>query len=279
MTTEPCIAWVLKSAKSLNMALEPAWLLHRRSFGDGGFLVELFGLNSGRFSAVLRGAGRKNRGGSLIGLALPFTPLLIKAAGKGELKTLHQLETSAASVKLAGRALFKGLYANELLMRTLPRYDPYPRLFAAYGRVLPQLMSNDELPLREFELALLDELGYELIFAHDAEGGYIDPDASYGYQPSIGFERKVFQREERATDLGNAKCHSLTVSGNTLFAIAQWRHGDYSLSSTDKQWLKRIIRMALAEQLNGKPLKSRELFKAFVAGESTHDGLGVDACS
>lgn len=254
-------------------ALEPAWLLHRRSYGDGSLIVDCFGLNTGRFSAVVRGAGRKTRGGSAIGLAQPFTPLLLKAVGKGELKTLHQLETTAAAARLEGKALFKGLYTNELLMRTLPRYDPHPRLFAVYGDVLPKLVIDDEQPLREFELTLLDELGYELIFAHDSEGDYIDPQGDYCYRPSIGFVRKVFQNRN---DLSAANAQSLNVSGDVLLAIAKWRHGDHVLSETHRQWLKRIIRLALAQHLGEKPLKSRELFRAFIRDAA--DVNGKNAC-
>ncbi len=269
MMTEPYVAWDLKSANGLNAALKPGWILHRRAYGDGSFIVDCFGLHLGRFSAVLRGAGRKSRGGSAIGLAQPFTPLLLKAAGKGDLKTLHQLETAAPAVQLEGTALFKGLYINELLIRTLPRYDPHPRLFAVYGDVLPKLIADDEQPLREFELTLLDELGYELIFAHDAEGDYIDPQCDYDYQPSVGFIRKAFQDRQQA---GLVDTHALKVSGEALLAIATWRHGDYVLSATESQCLKRIIRLALAQHLGESPLKSRELFRAFMRDNARLEG-------
>ena len=71
--------------------LEPAWLLHRRNYGDGGFLVDVLGLNSGRISAVVRGARRKARGGSHAGVLQPFIPLLVATSGRGELKTLNRL--------------------------------------------------------------------------------------------------------------------------------------------------------------------------------------------
>lgn len=269
MMTEPYVAWDLKSVNCLNVALEPGWVLHRRAYGDGSFIVDCFGLHLGRFSAVIRGAGRKSRGGSAVGQAQPFTPLLLKTAGRGDLKTLHQLETTAAAVKLEGKALFKGLYINELLIRTLPRYDPHPRLFAVYGDLLPKLIGDDEQPLREFELTLLEELGYELIFAHDAEGDYIDPQCDYGYQPSVGFIRKMFQDRQQA---GPVDTHVLKVSGEALLAIATWRHGDYVLSDSESQCLKRIIRLALAQQLGERPLKSRELFRAFMRDNAQLEG-------
>ena len=80
-------------------ALEPAWLLHRREYGDGGFLADFMGLRSGRFSAVVRGARRKARGGSHVGVLRPFLPLLVAQAGRGELKTLRRIEASQAAIE------------------------------------------------------------------------------------------------------------------------------------------------------------------------------------
>lgn len=226
---------------------------------------------------MLRGASRKNRGGSPAGLAQPFTPLLIKAAGRGDLKTVYQLETTGTAIKLHGKALFKGLYANELLVRTLPRFDPSPRLFAAYGDILPQLLMEEEQPLREFELALLDELGYELIFAHDADGDFIDPQLTYWYQPSSGFTRRVFQGVGFDSLSISDNPEGLRITGDTLLAIAKWRHGDHTLFEHEQLWLKRVIRLALAQHLGDKPLKSRELFKAFTQTDSKLSP--TDACS
>ena len=88
--------------------LEPAWLLHRRNYGDGGFLLDLLGLNSGRITAVVRGARRKARGGSHAGVLQPFIPLLVATTGRGELKNLHRLETASTGLELVGERVFSG---------------------------------------------------------------------------------------------------------------------------------------------------------------------------
>jgi len=231
--------------------------------------VDYLGLNSGRFSAVLRGAARKTRGGTPSGLAQPFTPLLLKAAGRGELRSVHQVELAGTAITLQGKAVFKGLYTNELLVRTLPRYDPHPRLFAAYGDLLPALSRDDEGPLREFELALLDDLGYELIFAHDTNGDLIDPQIAYCYHPASGFTSRTHQQTRSADVVSRDGPEGLDIPGSVLLALSSWRHGGRVMSEYEQQWLKRITRRALAQHLGHKPLKSRELFAAFVRG-----GLG-----
>ena len=68
---------------------QPAWVLSRRSYGDSGMLVEFFSAELGRCGAVVRGAHRRKRGGSLASLLQPFHPLLITFAGRSELKTLR----------------------------------------------------------------------------------------------------------------------------------------------------------------------------------------------
>ena len=81
-------------------SLEPAWLLHRREYGDGGFLADFMGLQSGRFSAVVRGARRKARGGSHIGVLQPFLPVLLAHSGRGELKTLRKIDATRFSCSI-----------------------------------------------------------------------------------------------------------------------------------------------------------------------------------
>ena len=75
-------------------ALEPAWLLHRREYGDGGFLADFMGLRSGRFSAVVRGARRKARGGSHVGVLRAFLPLLVAPPGRGGVGSRRACDTA-----------------------------------------------------------------------------------------------------------------------------------------------------------------------------------------
>ena len=97
-------------------AQQPAWVLSRKAYGDNGLLVEFFTAEWGRCGAVVRGAHRKKRGGSLATLLQPFQPLLVSLMGKGELKSLRQAEAPSAGVLLRGESLMSGLYLNELLL-------------------------------------------------------------------------------------------------------------------------------------------------------------------
>ena len=140
-----------------------------------------FSLRRGRCCAVVRGAHRKKRGGSLASLLQPFQPLLVSMVGRGDLKTVRQVEPPSAGYSLRGEALIQGMYINELLVRVLPRFYALPHLFVAYGRAAEQLgMCASESTLRRFELALLSELGYSVNLRT------VNMDRSFGRRPTIG---------------------------------------------------------------------------------------------
>ena len=198
------------------------------------------------------------------GIAQPFNPVLVRAMGRGELKTLRDIEAAGSAIALSGRALFSGLYVNELLIRTLPRYDPLPPLFAHYGALLEALPEGDERALRVFELALLDDLGYELVLSHDAEGDYIDPERVYRFEPGSGFVPKRYGQQQLSE-----QGHFLDIEGHIIYEIATWRHSSTELSRVGAGWLKQLTRVALSRHLGDKPLRSRELFRAFLGTENT----------
>ena len=122
--------------------LQPAWVLNRKAYGDSGLLIELLTAESGRCSAVVRGAHRRKQGGSLAALLQPFSPLLITLVGRGELRTLRAAESPRPSYALRGDALMSGLYVNELVNRVVPRFDPYPDVFISYGESVEALSSK-----------------------------------------------------------------------------------------------------------------------------------------
>ncbi len=69
-----------------------------------------------------------------------------------------------AATLLRGAALFRGFYLNELLMKLLPRGEPYAQLYDAYAQTLPAVAVDDDAAagaaIRAFELVLLKELGW-----------------------------------------------------------------------------------------------------------------------
>ena len=97
--------------------LQPAFILHRYPFQNTSLILDFFTLNYGRQRVIVKG-GRASRFKSR-SLLQPFQPVLASFSGRGELKTLIEIESYAASIKLQGEYLFSGLYINELLIRLL----------------------------------------------------------------------------------------------------------------------------------------------------------------
>jgi len=225
--------------------LQPAFLLHARDFRDTSLLVELLTPDAGRIGAVARGVRSQRRGISRRALLQPLVPLWISWGGRGELKTLQQIEVRAPAVALQGRALFSVLYLNELLCRLLPRDDPHPELFVDYETALSQLQNDPriDLPLRRFELRLLESLGYGCSLAVDADGEILRADSWYRFDGDSGLRRL----------LGPA---SDALAGADLLEFVA--AGD--VSDAARRTLKRLCRQALRPHLGERPLKSRQLF-------------------
>lgn len=220
--------------------MEPVFVLHHRSYQNSSLIVEFFSQQYGRITAVARSArGPKSR---FKGYLQVFSPLLASWSGRRELMNLNQLELRGLSYQLSGQGLLCAFYLNELLLRLLPRDDPYPEIFADYQTALQGLEQPNTVTvaLRRFEKRLLEHLGYGLSFqvtAHDY----------YRWLPDQGF----------------LHCeHSPAVSehvflGRSLLALQaeQWDNAEDLLAA------KRLMRLVLGQHLGNKPLKSRDLLQ------------------
>ena len=248
----------------MSSGMQPAWVLHKRPYGDSSLLLELLTLELGRVSSVLKGARRKARGGNSGGISQPFTPLLVTLAGRGELKSLRQVETAGPAIVLTGQQLFSGLYLNELITRLLPRFDPHPRLFSHYGQLLPRLTSGQSEPaLRRFECFLLEELGYHLNLSEDAQGDAIISTNSYRFDPQTGLHPLRFSAE-------NCEHSSLqNISGGSLLELHSWWVTDTPMTLSAMRLIKAMTRRALEVHLGGAPLRSRELVRSFLIGDAS----------
>ncbi len=225
--------------------LHPAFILHRRPYSNSSLLLECFTPEQGRFPAIAKGtlSGRS----ATASLLQPFRPLLIQTAGRGEVKTLTTVEADGRPVTLLGEALYCGFYLNELLMRLLGRFDPHPVLFSRYYLTLERLPHSDgrDHTLRQFELALLSELGYGLLLEQEAETGLpIRHDVQYYY---------VLERGPSRNKLDGA----LPVSGQTLLVLAGLKP---QMGPGGWREARELMRHILARYLGDRPLKSRELF-------------------
>ncbi|SQH12712.1 Recombination protein O [Providencia heimbachae] len=213
-------------------------------------MLDFFTEGEGKIRLLAKGA-RRNRS-PLRGCLQPFTPLLIRWGGKGEIKTLINADPVSLALPLSGTVLYSGLYLNELTARVLEFGTPYSALFFDYLSCLQILAASEYTPesaLRQFELALLSYLGYGVDFLHCAGSGEPVTDTmTYRYREEKGF-------------IGSLVIDQLSFTGKQLKALASREF----LDPDSLKAAKRFTRMALKPYLGGKPLKSRELFRQFTS--------------
>ncbi|MEQ5801875.1 DNA repair protein RecO [Halomonas sp. H10-9-1] len=226
------------------MTPEPAFLLHKRPYRETSALVDLLTLHHGRIRAVAQGVQRP--GSRARGRLQPFAPLHVTWGGEGELKRLRLMESRGAVALLAGEGLLCGLYANELLTRTLPVELPVDSVFAFYTALLEALPRPDARAgsLRRLEFALLEALDAAPRFLQ-ADGAELDPQARY-----------VFDAATRAFRPGRPG-----LDGRTLRLLAA---GDWDAPGLAGP-AKAVARAALAPLLGARPLRSRELMRQLAA--------------
>lgn len=229
---------------SYQVDAQAAYVLHARPYRETSLLVDLFTLEQGKVSAVVKGA--RSPRSRMRALMQPFTPLQINLRGRHELKTLIQAEAVAAPVFLKGDALICGLYVNELLERLLQPSDPHPQLYVFYQYVLNELLaaSDIELALRTFEQHLLQQLGYQFNVQECL------PQGIYRYEPSAGF-----LQVNRLTAVLKPFC----FSGDQLIGIVAEQYQRPEI----RRAAKRLMRLALEAQLGSRPLRSRELLQGY----------------
>lgn len=72
--------------ETVSAGWQRAFVLHSRPFSETSLLIDFFTEGEGKIRLLAKGA-RRNRS-PLRGCLQPFTPLLIRWGGKGEIKTL-----------------------------------------------------------------------------------------------------------------------------------------------------------------------------------------------
>lgn len=233
-------------SRAVQAQLEPAYVIHRRPWQESSLIVDLFSLNFGRVSAVARGGNSSRRAWKA--QLQPFQPLKVTWVGRGELKTLSDVEIQSAPMLVKSTPLYSGLYANELIQKLLPQADPSPDLFAAYIELLQRLAANEDVEpvLRRFEWSLVKELGLSFEWHRAADTNEaVYADQSYGFDPQLG----IVQTAQRPLLLTG-------IPGAALLAIAA---DDYS-SPMARKVAKSVMRVLINDLLDGRTLHSRSLF-------------------
>ena len=229
------------------MSLDIAYVLHRRRYRESSLIIDFLTFEQGRIGAVARGALRKNsRTGAIL---QPLIPLRVAFSGRSELRTLNSAETDGKAPMLDGRSTYSLFYVNELVLRLTAPHDPNEDLFKAYTVVAAGLGRNEALEplLRRFEKRLLDALGLGLNLATEAHSNVpIAPEGEYHFVHEHG---PVVDTHDSSAP---------RVSGETLLTLA----GEGEFTPTALREAKHLMRYVFNHLLDGRALKSRELFEA-----------------
>ncbi len=230
--------------------LTRAWLLHRRPYKERAVIAEFLVEGHGRLAMVVQGV--RSLSSRKAALLQPFTEVLLSWRGRSDLKTLSSIEAQTW-VKLSGDALFCGFYLNELVIRAVMPGQQLDGLMELYTRVLNQLATSAlsiEPLLRFFELQLLQMAGYLPALTHEARTGKaLHQGGHYYYRPCVG----LVEADSGVLNRGRA-CQAFSTE--VLLSLAC---RDFSQPALYPDF-KRFSRQALEPLLEGRPLKSRELF-------------------
>ena len=213
---------------------------------------------------------------------------------------LAAVEEAGNTLHLQGQSLACGYYVNELIYHLLPRDDPAPHLFANYWSVVSSLddLTRRDSALRQFELELLVQIGYEPLLDHDyVTGEPVVADSVYRYRvPEGPFAVAVHEDNSEVlayrVDEGsvgqsagtgqpgtgqhgsgqhgggqhgsgaspaNESQHGFRISGQTLLDLAQ---GVFHNPLTLKE-ARDLMRLLIHYQLDGRELLSRTLFNSY----------------
>lgn len=247
--------------------MDKGYVLHSYPYRETSLILQVWTEKHGRLGLVAKGARRPKS--STRSVLVPFQLLALDWFGRGELRTLKTAEPAVPATPLGGASLLSAFYLNELLLKLTTRDDPHETLFGAYDaaiarlRVLsrasasngvseaaPQAPRDIEPVLRRFELALLQELGYAVELAREADT-----------RAPILAEREYLYIAERGPvplpgDAG-VQANAVRVRGITLLDLQRGHLDDPQTIAQSKQ----LMRMLINISLNGQELATRTLVR------------------
>jgi len=236
------------SRSAQRVALAGGYLLHHRPWRDTSRILEVFTREHGRltlFARAVRGPGAR-----LAAVLQPFQPLLFSWAGRGEAPQLTHAECADPCGPLPPECVMAAFYLNELLLKLTTCHDPLPDLFDHYHATLAALRARAplEAALRVFEKRLLEELGYGLELASEADSGApLEAAGYYQFRPAQGLVRASAQQAG-------------ALAGGSLIELREERlRGVRALEDA-----RRVLQAALAACLEGRPLATRAVARSMV---------------
>ena len=220
------------------------YLIHHRKYRERSHIVHLFTQEHGRVDGILRQTPPPQ-----------YQPICLQASGKSELKNFTKVEIVNQPVFFFGDAFFSGFYLNEIILRLCPIEVEMPETFVQYHHTLQQLQqltqqTNSNIflrqTLRQFEHALLEELGYALDFTQDAQQQQILEKQNYLFQLNDGF-------------IATAQQSRSTLSGQNILSMREYEKGR-DFNPEQLQLLAQLYRQMITSLLGDRPLKSRQLW-------------------
>ena len=233
--------------------LERGFVLHQRAYLNTSQLLDCLTEHHGVIGLVAKGSRRRSSGRRAA--LQPFAQLRLSWIRRSELGSLTHVEPTGPSAVLAGKALFAGFYANELLLRLMARGDPNKAVFSCYSRCLTDLANSSSTArtLRLFELRLLKALGYGLGLETDVDTGEpIRAEGRYQYQPEHGFSH-----------CSGSSGAAETYAGQALISLREESLDDRRSLIAARQLLRRALSVYLGE----RPLRTRLILEDVFARE------------
>jgi len=235
------------------------YLLHSRPFKETSLITHLFSCEQGRLSLLAKGVKRKSAQG-LRAVLQPFSLLEVEYVGRSDLKTLCQVEVLKSWPSVSNRVLACGYYLNELIMRATEEWQESEELFHCYRRSLEQLQvlsdeNKRELAkvLRNFEVALLTQLGLAPDWKQDIDQKDIVADNFYHYIIEQGFApvpEVINDNEKKQVTLQQPRW-----LGETILSLSG---GDYKPELL--QSCQRLTQHLLLPVIGDKPITSRKMW-------------------
>lgn len=237
----------------MSQVLHSAYILHHYPYQNHGVLLKLFTEQFGLVTAIAKGAKRPRS--NWYGLVRPFMLLQLGYSGRGQVKSIKQIESTRVQSQLSQVAMLSGFYINELLLHFLQPEDPHGELFEAYQLCLLALQVPEDIDvaLRHFEWRLLNQLGYAPSLQQDHVGQPIDHEQHYQIMP--GHLPVVLPINQNNTS------QQYAYPGQVLLAISAGQLQDPVV----RRYAKYLLRQWLDFYLEGKVLKSRKLLQAFIS--------------
>ena len=240
-----CLQWDMTLINKIY--LEPAFVLHSRPYQETSLIIDFFTKSYGRLNAVAKGAKRPKS--PLRSVLTPACKLVVSMTGKSELKNLSSVEIVDHFNLRDGISLNSIIYINELISKATEKEDPHENIFLEYEILLRNLNDSKgseqlEKSLRNFELNLLQEMGYGIDLTREAESNMkIDSDTRYRFDPDKGF-----------SSINENDSTQISFLGQDVLDFSQ---GQFEKKTT-RDASKIIMRLALDYHLGNKTLNIRK---------------------